>query len=123
MATSQAANLVEKRMSHEQKPITEDVPNYSSHGESSQTMKALTWQGKNNVKVGQSELYQSIQILKEISPNILTVDTARPKIIDDTDVIIKVTGSTICGSDLHLYHGISFPALFIKYVFKAADSP
>jgi sensor domain CHASE-containing protein len=53
MATSQAANLVEKRMSHEQKPITDDVPNYSSHGESSQTMKALTWQGKTNVKVGQ----------------------------------------------------------------------
>lgn len=25
--------------------------------------------------------------------------------IDPTDVVIKVTGSTICGSDLHLYHG------------------
>jgi threonine dehydrogenase-like Zn-dependent dehydrogenase len=48
----------------------------------------------------------SIQILTEISPNILTVQTARPKIIDDTDVIVKVTGSTICGSDLHLYHGV-----------------
>ncbi|KAJ9266081.1 hypothetical protein DTO212C5_6520 [Paecilomyces variotii] len=47
-------------------------------------MKALTWQGKNNVKL---------------------VETAKPRIIEDRDVIVKVTGSTICGSDLHLYHG------------------
>ncbi|CAL5865796.1 uncharacterized protein PFLUO_LOCUS2 [Penicillium psychrofluorescens] len=32
------------------------------------------------------------------------VETARPKIIDEGDVILKVTGSTICGSDLHLFH-------------------
>lgn len=53
MATAQAANFVEKHMSHEQKPITDNVSNYSSYGESSQTMKALTWQGKKSVKVGQ----------------------------------------------------------------------
>ncbi|KAJ9227289.1 hypothetical protein DTO027B5_706 [Paecilomyces variotii] len=47
-------------------------------------MKALTWQGKNSVKL---------------------VETAKPRIIEDRDVIVKVTGSTICGSDLHLYHG------------------
>jgi threonine dehydrogenase-like Zn-dependent dehydrogenase len=35
------------------------------------------------------------------------VDTARPKIIDEGDVILRVTGSTICGSDLHLFHGMS----------------
>ncbi|KAG0231424.1 hypothetical protein BGW42_000251 [Actinomortierella wolfii] len=28
-----------------------------------------------------------------------------PDITDDEDVIIRVTGSTVCGSDLHLYHG------------------
>ena len=33
------------------------------------------------------------------------VETPKPKIIEDRDVILKVTGSTICGSDLHLYHG------------------
>ena len=33
------------------------------------------------------------------------VETLKPKIIEDRDVILKVTGSTICGSDLHLYHG------------------
>jgi threonine dehydrogenase-like Zn-dependent dehydrogenase len=28
-----------------------------------------------------------------------------PSVIDPGDVIVKVTGSTFCGSDLHLYHG------------------
>lgn len=32
-------------------------------------------------------------------------ETYKPKLMDDRDVIVKVTGSTICGSDLHLYHG------------------
>jgi threonine dehydrogenase-like Zn-dependent dehydrogenase len=27
-----------------------------------------------------------------------------PAITEPTDVIIKVTGTTVCGSDLHLYH-------------------
>ena len=34
-----------------------------------------------------------------------TVDCPKPKILEDRDVILKITGSTICGSDLHLYHG------------------
>ncbi|OQD74970.1 hypothetical protein PENDEC_c009G00004 [Penicillium decumbens] len=65
--------------------VTTDVSNYGAHGygDKNQTMKALTWQGKNDVKV---------------------VETAAPTIIDNGDVIVKVTGSTICGSDLHLYH-------------------
>ncbi|KAJ6060304.1 uncharacterized protein N7446_001011 [Penicillium canescens] len=67
--------------------ITTDVSNYEvlGHGDLSHTMKALTWQGKNTVKF-------------------FIVETARPKIIDEGDVILKVTGSTICGSDLHLFH-------------------
>ncbi|KAJ5865863.1 hypothetical protein N7534_000416 [Penicillium rubens] len=65
--------------------ITTDVSNYAAqgYGDLSHRMKALTWQGKNSVKV---------------------VETACPKIIDEGDVILKVTGSTICGSDLHLLH-------------------
>jgi threonine dehydrogenase-like Zn-dependent dehydrogenase len=31
----------------------------------------------------------------------------KPRVIDPGDVVIKVTGSTICGSDLHLYHGMN----------------
>ena len=34
-----------------------------------------------------------------------TVECPKPRIIEDRDVILKVTGSTICGSDLHLLHG------------------
>src|ERR1700759_3391318 len=45
-------------------------------------MKALTWQGKRDVRV-------------ETVPD--------PKIQDPTDVIIKVTSTGLCGSDLHLY--------------------
>ena len=82
---SQAAHAVEKAIGHQGDAITaQDVSNYTETGDASQTMKALVWQGKNTVKV---------------------VDTPRPKILEDRDVILRVTGSTICGSDLHLFHG------------------
>jgi len=48
-------------------------------------MKAITYQGLKNVKV------------KEVND---------PKIVQDDDVIIKVTSTAICGSDLHLIHGM-----------------
>ena len=44
-------------------------------------MKALTWHGRRDVRV-------------ETVPD--------PAIEDDTDAIIRVTSSGICGSDLHL---------------------
>jgi threonine dehydrogenase-like Zn-dependent dehydrogenase len=45
-------------------------------------MKALTWQGKRDVRIEQ---------------------VPDPRIEDPTDVIIRVASSGICGSDLHLY--------------------
>lgn len=45
-------------------------------------MKALTWQGKRNVAFS---------------------DVPDPVIQDPSDIIIKVTSTAICGSDLHLY--------------------
>lgn len=45
-------------------------------------MKAVTWQGKRNIKVEQ---------------------VPDPVIQEPTDIIIKVTSTCICGSDLHLY--------------------
>ena len=48
------------------------------------SMLALTWQGKGKVKV------QEVPV---------------PAITDPGDAIVTVTGTTICGSDLHLYHG------------------
>ncbi|WVN89776.1 uncharacterized protein L203_105006 [Cryptococcus depauperatus CBS 7841] len=46
-------------------------------------MRALAWFGKEDVRM---------------------IDVPIPDITQDTDVIVKVTGTTICGSDLHLYH-------------------
>ncbi len=47
-------------------------------------MRALCWHGKSDVRV-------------DTVPD--------PTILDDRDVIIKVTSTAICGSDLHLYNG------------------
>ena len=48
-------------------------------------MKALVWHGKHDVRV----------------------DTVKdPEILDARDIIIQVTASGICGSDLHLYNGL-----------------
>ncbi|KAG8950639.1 hypothetical protein FRC04_007263 [Tulasnella sp. 424] len=48
------------------------------------TMKALAWFGAQDVRL---------------------IDAPIPDVIEDGDVVLKVTGTTICGSDLHLYHG------------------
>ncbi len=45
-------------------------------------MRALTWQGKRDVRVEQ---------------------VADPKLAEPTDAIVRVTTSGLCGSDLHLY--------------------
>ncbi|CAD6893279.1 unnamed protein product [Tilletia laevis] len=47
------------------------------------TMLALTWQGKNSV------------VMKPMPV---------PHLVDPTDALVRVTGTTICGSDLHLLH-------------------
>ncbi len=49
-------------------------------------MKAVVWHGEKDVRV-------------ETVPD--------PSIQKDTDIIIKVTSSAICGSDLHLYRVLS----------------
>jgi threonine dehydrogenase-like Zn-dependent dehydrogenase len=90
MALSQAAALVEKIVGHTGDATTEqnltnpskDISKYADP--SGEKMKALIWNGKNSVKV---------------------IETFKPARIEDTDVIVKVTGSTVCGSDLHLLHG------------------
>ena len=97
MALSQAANAVEAAIGHTGDATTQqNMSNPARDRErfadpSGETMKALVWMGKNNVQV---------------------VDTPKPKIIEDGDVIVKTTGSTICGSDLHLVHGMELPFRF-----------
>lgn len=60
MAMSQAANLAEMAMGHRDNAITEqDMTNpardRAKYGDESETMKALAWMGKNEVKVGRSD--------------------------------------------------------------------
>lgn len=47
-------------------------------------MKALTFQGKGQVKV---------------------LDVPKPSIKDPGDVLVRITLGAVCGSDLHIYHG------------------
>ena len=47
-------------------------------------MKAVCWHGKEDMRVD---------------------NVADPRIIDPTDVVLKITATAICGSDLHLYDG------------------
>jgi threonine dehydrogenase-like Zn-dependent dehydrogenase len=87
MAVSQAAYALDKSINKGDDGVAtaQDISNYEKHADpSGATMKALTWQGKGKVQV---------------------VDTPVPTLIEDTDCILKVTGSTVCGSDLHLLHG------------------
>ncbi|MCJ1431979.1 hypothetical protein MMC27_001335 [Xylographa pallens] len=90
MAMSQAANYVEKAVGHQDKAVTEqDMTNPARDrakyaDPSGETMKALVWMGKNDVQV---------------------IDAPKPRVIEPRDVILQVTGSTVCGSDLHLLHG------------------
>ncbi len=48
-------------------------------------MRAICWHGKEDIRYDQ-------------------VDD--PRIVDETDIIVKVTATAICGSDLHLYDGL-----------------
>ena len=63
-------------------PLAATSPEYK-HREDGSTMRALAWFGNMDVRM---------------------VDAPIPDISEDKDVIVKVTGTTICGSDLHLYH-------------------
>lgn len=78
MALSQAANLVEKALG--------DVPTTVSGDQDPQgeTHLACTWQGLKTLKMEQ---------------------VPKPRVVDPEDVLVNITGSTVCGSDLHLYKG------------------
>ncbi|KAL1581730.1 hypothetical protein WHR41_09423 [Cladosporium halotolerans] len=70
--------------------IIQDVSNPAmdrkAYGHPTETMKALVWNSKNDVRV---------------------IETPKPVLFDTNqrDIIVRVTGTTICGSDLHLLHG------------------
>ncbi|KAL4242081.1 zinc-containing alcohol dehydrogenase family protein [Abortiporus biennis] len=75
-----ASNAVQDKLG----PVPTVVHAEYKHREGGETMKALAWFGSQDVRL---------------------VDAPIPEITEPDDVILKVTGTTICGSDLHLYHG------------------
>lgn len=86
---SQAAVQAEKVIGHGGEATTaQNVTNPGNAAEyadpSGEKMKALAWMGKNKVEM---------------------IECPKPRIMEPRDVILKITGSTVCGSDLHLLHG------------------
>ncbi len=51
-----------------------------------ETMKAVFWEGK--------------------PFEVAVHETPKPQIVDETDVLVRITTAAICGSDLHVYHGV-----------------
>ncbi|TPX66967.1 hypothetical protein SpCBS45565_g04140 [Spizellomyces sp. 'palustris'] len=78
MAMNTASNVLENYLGD--KPTK--TPNQPTP--TSQTMKALAWYGKHDLRL---------------------IDTPVPTVSHPKDAIIRVTGTTVCGSDLHLLHG------------------
>ncbi|KAI7829861.1 alcohol dehydrogenase [Gamsiella multidivaricata] len=91
MALSQVAFKVEQALGRGGEAVSEQgISNPSNNvsrfaDPSGERMKAVTWQGKNTVKVE---------------------ETFKPAIVEPADIIVRTTGTTICGSDLHLIHGV-----------------
>ena len=90
-STSNSSSVQDKATGHtDNAAVAQDVSNpgkhRDKHGHPTENMKALVWKSKNHVQL---------------------VETAKPVLFDDNkrDVIVRVTGTTICGSDLHLLHG------------------
>ncbi|KAI9321781.1 chaperonin 10-like protein [Dichotomocladium elegans] len=76
-----AANLAQSQLGA--KP-TEAANQDKQRTEEGKKMLACVWLGKDKVDV------QEVDV---------------PAVTDPEDAILRVTGSTVCGSDLHLYHG------------------
>ncbi|GAM86344.1 hypothetical protein ANO11243_043580 [Dothideomycetidae sp. 11243] len=89
MALSQVAYKIEKALGHGDnnetaQDITNPAQDRAKYGDPNIKMKALCWQGKNTVEI---------------------LEVPKPIVVEDRDVILKITGSTVCGSDLHLLSG------------------
>ncbi|KAI9091711.1 chaperonin 10-like protein [Phlyctochytrium arcticum] len=79
MAMNAASNMAQKIMGD--KPTSTPAKPNTRPGE---TMKALAWFAKGDLRL---------------------IDAPVPAITHPKDAIIRVTGTTVCGSDLHLLHG------------------
>jgi len=80
-----AAKLAESflQTQHGPPPAASSVHTERNRGDTEETMRALVWLGAETVQV------QTV---------------SKPTVMFPTDAVVKVTATTICGSDLHLYH-------------------
>lgn len=82
------ANAAEKAMDAMPTGIKTHLSNPSQQPEfadpSGEKMKALVWEGPMKVKVEEAN---------------------KPKVVDPKDIVIETTGTTVCGSDMHLLAG------------------
>lgn len=90
MALNAGANALEGVLGHSDpdRAVTTDISSTAREGgkyadPSGEKMKALAWMGKGDVRV---------------------VEVPKPAIVDPEDIIVKITGTTVCGSDIHLLH-------------------
>ncbi|KAJ3045551.1 hypothetical protein HDV00_009208 [Rhizophlyctis rosea] len=79
MALNLASNVAEHVLGDEP---TSTTPKYKARP--GQQMKAIAWYGKEDLRL---------------------IEVPVPAVTDPADAVVRVTGSTICGSDLHLLHG------------------
>jgi len=84
MATTTSTASSSLRMHPTSVNLVTKFPEVHPKWDPSKTMKALEFQGSDS----------KVQV----------VTRARPMITEPSDVIIRVTSTTICGSDLHMYH-------------------
>src|SRR5262245_7556112 len=90
MMANMAANIYQrlKGDATDDLAVTPEVSNPNKNpawaDPSGEKMKALAWFGRKDVRL---------------------VETFRPAIVDPADVIVRVTETSIGGSDLQLYHG------------------
>jgi len=82
METKQQQQFVQKEMLQQQQKLI-PPPVAVSKKDTSKLMIGLEWHGNKDVRV---------------------VDRPRPMLTESRDVLLRVTTTTICGSDLHLYH-------------------
>ncbi|GAA6004425.1 hypothetical protein JCM10207_000721 [Rhodosporidiobolus poonsookiae] len=89
MAMNAASNAVESAMDDPKIVDTSAAANPSNQPDkfadpSGEKMKALVWEKAKSVTIQEAN---------------------KPTVVDPKDVVIKVTGSTVCGSDMHLWAG------------------
>ncbi|OAQ27809.1 GroES-like protein [Linnemannia elongata AG-77] len=80
MATNIAANMAQRQFGE----VPVGASNQDKERISESDMLACCWMGKNKLE------------MKRVP---------QPEITDDEDVLVRITASTVCGSDLHLFHG------------------